>query len=77
MTLTELSKSYRQAAVALRGRMERLAAEERAETDSQKKLALHRRGTVLEAMWRDTRDIAVLLERYYERGYRRNAKYTL
>ena len=31
----------------------------------------------LEVLWRETRDQAVLLERYYERGYHRNEKYTL
>ena len=28
-------------------------------------------------MLREARELAVLTERYYERGYRRNAKYTL
>ena len=28
-------------------------------------------------MWRETRDLAVLCEHYYDRGYRRNARYTL
>ena len=32
---------------------------------------------MLTAMWREARDLAVLTERYYERGYRRNARYTL
>ena len=32
---------------------------------------------MLRMMWREARDLAVLTERYYERGYRRNAKYTL
>ena len=31
----------------------------------------------LQTIWRETRDLAVLLEHYYERGYRRNARYTL
>ena len=31
----------------------------------------------LRAMWREARDLAVLCEHYYERGYRRNARYTL
>ena len=28
----------------------------------------------LQTIWRETRDLAVLLEHYYERGYRRNAR---
>lgn len=33
--------------------------------------------TMLSTMLREARELAVLTERYYERGYRRNAKYTL
>ena len=32
---------------------------------------------MLTDMWREARDLAVLCERYYERGYCRNGKYTL
>ena len=32
---------------------------------------------MLAIMWREARDLAVLCERYYDRGYRRNGKYTL
>ena len=32
---------------------------------------------MLTAMWREARDLAVLTDRYYERGYRRNVRYTL
>ena len=32
---------------------------------------------MLTAMWREARDLAVLCERYYDRGYRRNGKYTI
>ena len=32
---------------------------------------------ILSAMWREARDLAVLTDRYYERGYRRNVRYTI
>ena len=31
----------------------------------------------LSTMFREARELAVLTERYYERGYRRNVKYTI
>ena len=41
------------------------------------KQALTRRIGTLQILWREARDQAVLLEHYYERGYRRNGRYTL
>ena len=38
---------------------------------------LNERIHMLSTMLREARELAVLTERYYERGYRRNAKYTL
>lgn len=77
MTLQELSVEYRASAAALRERA-RLLEERRklAETEGER-LALTGRIHTLQTMWREARDLAVLCERYYERGYRRNAKYTL
>lgn len=76
MTLIELSKEYRLSAEALKGRISQLRAgyplvpeRERARMDE--------RIRVLNTMWRETRDLAVLCERYYERGYRRNGRYTI
>ena len=39
--------------------------------------AMTRRLQLLEAMRREARELAVLTARYYERGYVRNAKYTV
>ena len=41
------------------------------------KMHLRDRRRILTAMWRETRDIAVLTEHYYERSRCRNAKYIL
>ena len=42
-----------------------------------KALIGQRRIRLLRAMGREARELAVLCERYYERGYCRNGKYTL
>ncbi len=77
MTLQEMGAAYRDQAQVLRrriGELEevRVRTEERAERDR-----LTWRIDLLRSIWRETRDLAVLLERYYERGYRRNGQYTL
>lgn len=41
------------------------------------RVCLDDRIKMLETMWREARDLAVLTERYYDRGYRHNAKYTI
>ena len=77
MTLLELSVEYRAHARALDFRICQLQAVlERTENEDQR-LMLNERIHMLSTMLREARELAVLTERYYERGYRRNAKYTL
>ena len=77
MTLLELSVEYRAHARALDFRICQLQAVlERTEYEDQR-LMLNERIHMLSTMLREARELAVLTERYYERGYRRNAKYTL
>ena len=77
MTLLELSVEYRDHARALDFRICQLQAVlERPENEDQR-LMLNERIHMLSTMLREARELAVLTERYYERGYRRNAKYTL
>ena len=77
MTLLELSVEYRAHAQALDFRICQLQAVlERTENEDQR-LMLNERIHMLSTMLREARELAVLTERYYERGYRRNAKYTL
>lgn len=72
MTLQEMSNTYRSQHEALRRRIRELtAAGVGDETRGRQRI---RR---LEEMARENRDLAALLEHYYERGYRRNARYTL
>ena len=78
MTLLELSAEYRASADALRERA--LTLEHRLREyrpDAPGRVQLEDRIKLLRAMWRETRDLVVLCERYYDRGYRRNVKYTI
>ena len=77
MTLLELSAEYRFSADVLRERVQLLEHQQRTEWDESKRIQLDSRIKLLRTMWREARELAVLCERYYERGYRRNVKYTI
>ena len=77
MTLQELSVQYRAGAETLRQRVRLLEGRKTVETDEHSRRLLEERIRHLETMWREARDLAVLCERYYDRGYRRNVKYTI
>ena len=77
MTLQEMAVEYRAQARALRTRMGELEEAAAQTEDADERGRLEGRVYLLASMWRETRDLAVLLERYYERGYRRNGRYTL
>lgn len=77
MTLLELSKEYRAQSEVLRGRILELQLLWSKTRNENLRCALAERIRVLTAMRREAREIAVICERYYERGYRRNERYTL
>lgn len=77
MTLRELSKDYRAAAVPLRRRLAQLRRELAEATDPEDIWHLKRRIAVLSPMLTEMNELAELTERYYERGYYRSEKYTL
>lgn len=77
MSLYQLSLEYSSGAQALRERIRELEAQAEAEADGSARMRLDRRIRLLTSMWRDMREIAVLTEHYYERGYCRNAKYII
>ena len=71
-----LCPAYRASAAALRERV--LLLEHRLRgADGDGRRLLEGRIRLLRAMGREARELAVLCERYYERGYCRNGKYTL
>lgn len=75
MTMAEMAQEYRKQADAVRHRIQ-LVEELPARTDEEK-IQKEERLRLLEAMRRDVRDVAVICERYYEQGYRRNERYML
>ena len=69
-------QTHRASAAALRERV--LLLEHRLRgADGDGRRLLEGRIRLLRAMGREARELAVLCERYYERGYCRNGKYTL
>ncbi|MDD7289173.1 MAG: hypothetical protein ACI3VS_09325 [Evtepia sp.] len=77
MTLKEMGGEYRAQALVLQARIRELReACRQAETEGEKE-KLRQRIWALAIIWQETREQAALLERYYERGYRRNGRYTL
>ncbi len=77
MTMQELSKEYRRESDALRERILELQLLWSQCRNKRLRSALAERIRQLTAMRRDVRDVAVLLEHYYDRGYRRNERYTI
>lgn len=76
MTLIEISVEYRAQATVIQQRLRELRAL-LPELDPDQRSNMEGRIRMLTVMWREARDLAVLCERYYDRGYRRNGKYTL
>ena len=77
MTLKELSVEYRSHARALDLRICQLQTALEYIQDEDKRFLIQERIHMLSTMLREARELAVLTERYYDRGYRRNAKYTI
>lgn len=77
MTLIELSVEYRAHARALELRVNQLQCRLEQTQDPDESCQLQDRIRMLSTMLREARELAVLTERYYDRGYRRNAKYTI
>ena len=77
MTLKEMGGDYRAQGRVRQARIRELReACRQAETEGEKE-KLRQRIWALAIIWQETREQAALLERYYERGYRRNGRYTL
>ena len=77
MTLLELSVEYRAHARALDFRICQLQYLLDHTRNADQRCQLEDRIRMLSTMLREARELAVLTERYYDRGYRRNAKYTI
>ena len=77
MTLLEMSVDYADSAALIRTRIAELRAAERAETDPDAARRLRLRIETLRPLLRETRELAVLTARYYDRSYHKHEKYTL
>ena len=77
MTLKEMSKCYREAAIPLRQRLKLLRQMLAATEDPEEIWRIKRRIAELTPLLTQMNELAELTERYYERGYYRNEKYTL
>lgn len=77
MTLTELSVEYRAHAEALDGRIKQLEAALRQCQDPDQRCQLQDRIRMLSTMLREARELAVLLEHYYDKSYHQNVRYTI
>lgn len=77
MTLLEMSVYYADSAALIRTRIAELRAAERAETDPDAARRLRLRIETLRPLLRETRELAVLTARYYDRSYHKHEKYTL
>ena len=77
MTLAELSAGYEASAVLLRARLSQLRRLADKAEDPEELWHLKRRIAELTPMLTQMNELTELTARYYERGYWRNAKYTL
>ena len=77
MTMTELSRSYEEAAVLLRSRLYLLRRTLERSQDPEEIWHLKRRIMELTPILTEMNDLAELTAHYYDRGYWRSEKYTV
>lgn len=77
MTLAEISRSYSEAAVPIRRRLQELRRAAARETDHEKLWHLKRRIAELTPILTQLNELSELTAHYYDRGYYRNEKYTI
>ena len=77
MTMTELSRSYEEAAVLLRRRLRYLRQALAATADPEEIWHIKRRIAELTPILTQMNELADLTAHYYDRGYWRNEKYTV
>lgn len=77
MTLLEMSVFYADSAALIRTRMAELRAAERAAVDPETARRLRLRAEAMRPLLRESRELAVLTARYYDRSYHKHEQYTL
>lgn len=77
MTLAEMSGLYAESAAALRQRIAELRQSVREQEDEAERYVLRRRIAELTPLLQETRELAALTARYYDRSYHRHERYTI
>lgn len=77
MTLKEIAVDYRKTDEMIKGRIRELQQQRKGTDDPALQISLDCRVRLLTSMHRDIRDIAVICERYYDKGYHRSERYTV
>ena len=76
MTLQEMAAEYRRNCALIRGRMGELKQAMQSAGDPLEAQLLRQRVKDLTALYREGREIALHMERYYDRRYHKNGKFT-
>ena len=77
MTLAEMSGLYAESAAALRQRIAELRQSAKEQEDEAERYVLRRRIAELTPLLQETRELAALTARYYDRSYHRHERYTI
>ena len=77
MTLAEMSGLYTESAAAIRQRIVELRQSAREQDSEEESRALRRRIAELTPLLQETRELAALTARYYDRSYHRHERYTI
>ena len=77
MTLMHMASSYRQGGELIRLRIIALQDAARETEDPEEKRKYEQRIKDLTTLYREAREVALVLERYYDRRYHNNERYTL
>ena len=77
MTLAEMSGLYTESAAAIRQRIAELRRSAREQDSEEESRALRRRIADLTPLLQETRELAALTARYYDRSYHRHERYTI
>lgn len=77
MTLLRMAVDYRQSGELIRLRIAALKEAQKQTEDMEEKRRYEARIRDLSALYRETREVALVLERYYDRRYHRNERYSL
>lgn len=77
MTLYQMSYVYREDVLRFRMRITALREQAKRTDDPEEEKLLRRRIADLQVMLRQSRELAELTRRYYERSFYRDEKYTL